>query len=231
MKATTIFADQDQNDKKQNNKSNKKFSTKDVSLTKDEYHEIVKEAYKEGLKAALTEKVQADKTDEESLGKEEGQKAAAVSHAKAHEEAKRKFENISDRHDLEVMRAKTVFPFDLFPDDIIIDTTKVTIVKKQMFATEHVMTIPLKDLSDIHVQTALFLASITIKYMPHSSNPGMLEPVEARVVNLRRQDAIRAKNILKGILVAQSEEIDFTKLAPEEIVNMIEKFGNSEGVS
>lgn len=228
MKGQVIFADKEQDGKKPQSalKNNSK-----VTLSRNEYRDVMKEAYKEGLKSALAEEVRAEQTDETSLGKQEGQKEAAIASVKQHEEARRKLENIADRHDVEILRAKAVFPFDLFPDSIIIDTTKVTIVKKQMFATEQVITVPLKDLADVQVQTSLFLASVTIKYMPHSTNPGMLKPVECQITCLRRADAIRSKNILKGILVAQSEEIDFSKLASEEIVNMIEKFGNSEGVA
>jgi hypothetical protein len=227
MKGQVIFADPEHKEKA----PQKPSTDPEVTLSRDEYREVMKEAYKEGLKAALTEKVKAEQTDDVALGKQEGLKAAKISAEKQHAEARQKLDNIADRHDIEILRAQSVFPIDPFPDTIIIDTTKITIVKKQMFATEHVITIPLKDLSDVHVQTALFLASITVKYMPHSNNPGMLEPVESRISTLKRADAMRVKNILKGILVAQSEEIDFTKLAPDEIMGMLEKFGNSEGVS
>jgi hypothetical protein len=80
------------------------------------------------------------------------------------------------------------------------------------------------------MQTALFLGSLIIKYMPQSNTPGMNEAVELRIANLKRKDAVRAKNILKGALVAKAEEIDIAKLPPVEIVKVIEKFGANEGV-
>ena len=128
------------------------------------------------------------------------------------------------------MRAKSVFPFTLFPDTLIIDTTKVTISKKQLFATEFITTIPLKDLADVTVQTVLFLGSIFLKYMPQSSSPGMNEAVEVRIPNLKRGDAIKIKNILKGALVAKAEEIDIARLSPEEVEEVLHKFGESDGV-
>jgi hypothetical protein len=100
-----------------------------------------------------------------------------------------------------------------------------------MFATENITTIPLKDLSDAHVQTAAFLASLTVAYMPHANTPGMLQLVEIQITSLKRADALRAKNIIKGALIAQSEEIDLAKLSPEEIVNVVEKLGESAGVT
>jgi ribosomal protein L4 len=66
--------------------------------------------------------------------------------------------------------------------------------------------------------------------MPQSTSPGMLEPVNVRIPNLRREDAIKAKNILKGVLVAKAEEIDIAKLSPQEIEEVLHKFGESVGV-
>ena len=128
------------------------------------------------------------------------------------------------------MRAQSVFPFTLFPDTIIIDTTKISISKKQLFATEFISTIPLKDLGDVTVQTVLFLGTISIKYMPQSSSPGMNEPIDVKIANLKRADAIKVKNILKGALVAKAEEIDIARLSPEEVEEVLHKFGESDGV-
>ncbi len=231
-KGGVIFADQNQEEPQTNH------PVKDVILSHDEYRNIVKEAYKEGLQDAVKKNVSPDKQedekkddDEEKKQNQEGKAEAVKQHAQDMQESKKRLEAIAERHDVEIMRVQTVFPFTFFPDTLIIDTTKVTIVKKQMFATEEVITVPLKDLSDTHVQTALFLASLNVKYLPHSNNPGMLKPVEVQINSLRREDAIRAKNILKGILIASSEDIDLAKLTPEEIVNIVEKFGTSEGVT
>jgi hypothetical protein len=249
MKATTIFADQNEDEKPKDKRDPK------LVLSHDAYRKLVKEAYKEGFKDALQEnaenhntpaqdgalseqKKQAKKeyrnrnlTPDQKDGVEEGEKEAVKEGAKRREETKQKLEAIAERHDVELLRATTVFPFTLFPDTIIIDTTKITIIRKQMFATEHITTIPLKDIADAQVQTALFLGTLTVAYMPQSTSPGMLKPVEDHITSLRRQDAIRAKNIIKGVLVAHSEGIDISHLEPEELVNVIEKFGTSVGVS
>jgi hypothetical protein len=66
--------------------------------------------------------------------------------------------------------------------------------------------------------------------MPQSNSPGMNEPVTVRIPNLKRNDAIKAKNILKGALVAKAEEIDIATLPPEEVAEVLHKFGESEGV-
>jgi hypothetical protein len=203
-----------------------------VTISRNDYRELLKAAYQEGLKDAGKEKRKkgtSSKNAKEEI-QEEGRKDAVRTHAKEKEANRQRFETITARQDIELFHQKSVFPFSLFPDTLIIDTTKVTIAKKQLFATEYITTIPLKDLSDVNVQTALFLATITIKYMPQSASPGMNEAVEVKIPNLRREDAIKAKNILKGALVAKAEEIDIAKLSPEEIDKVLHKFGESNGV-
>jgi hypothetical protein len=169
--------------------------------------------------------------DEKESVELEGKEEAIKIHARDEQENRQRFKSITARQDIELLRAKTVFPFTFFTSTIVIDTTKVTLATKQMFATEHVTTIPLKDLSDATIQTVAFLGTLMIRYMPQSNTPGMNEPINVEIPNLKREDAILAKNILKGALVAKAEEIDIAKLSPKEIAEVLHKFGQSEGVT
>lgn len=249
MRNHTIF--NDHHDEEKGVSQTKPQDTTKIQLSKDEYREVIKEAYKEGVADALSKNpqekqiqssIQTEVQKEHHMqpnvsnssrekSKSEGLNEAIKTEAKTQEQTRHKLENMANRHDIEILRIKGVFPFDLFPDTLIIDTTKVTIVKSQMFATENIITIPLKDLADVHIQTALFLAGLTIAYMPQASSPGMLKPEEEQIACLKRSDAIRAKNIMKGIMVAQAEEIDIAKLSPEEVFALIEKIGHSEGIT
>jgi len=229
IKKAVIFSDQNLTEKDE--KNFRSAHAERITLSREEYRQIIKDAYQEGRKETLTENHRTklsrqQKKEIQHKGKEE----AIQQHAKEEEENLQRFKTITERHEIEILRAKTVFPFTLFPDTIVIDTTKVIFSRKQLFATEYVVTIPLKDLSDVTIQTVLFLGSLVIKYMPQSNSPGMNQSVEVRVANLRRVDAIKAKNILKGVLVAKAEEIDIAKLPPHEVVKVLEKFGQSEGV-
>ena len=206
-------------------------SKKKISLSRDDYRQVIKEAYQEGRVDALQDnKEKLSETAEKKQIEQKGKEEAIRKQAEEEQENIQRVETITARQEIEMLRAKTVFPFTLFPDTLVIDTTKVAIARKQLFATEFVATIPLKDLSDVNIQTVIFLGSLIIKYMPQSNTPGMNEPVVIRIANLKREDAIRAKNILKGVLVAKAEDIDIAKLPPEEVVKVLEKFGTNEGV-
>jgi len=237
QRSAVIFSDQDKTEKE------KKPSLPEgsIALSRDEYRQIIKAAYQEGREDALKEKEQekekkttkknthqdAKQEGAEQQGKEEAIKA----HAKTKEENLQRFRTITARQDMKLLRADSVFPFTIFTDTIIIDTTKVTISKRQLFATEYVTTIPLKDLSDVNVQTYLFLGTLTLQYMPQTTSPGTTPPIRVQIANLPRIEAVKAKNILKGALVAKAEEIDIATLSPKEIKEVIHKFGESEGVA
>jgi len=200
-------------------------------LLKNDFREIIKEAYHEGRRDALHEQKKATARKNKNGNRRQKEKEEAInSSIKEEEQTKHRLKTLTTRQEVELLRAYSVFPFSLFTDTLIIDTTKVTIIKKQFFATEYIVTIPLKDLSDTNVQTFLFLGSLTVEYMPQSNSPGMMQPIIVRIANLRRAQAIRAKNILKGILVTRAEDIDIATLTPQEVVDIIEKFGESRGV-
>lgn len=51
---------------------------------------------------------------------------------------------------------KAVFPFDLFPEEIIVDRFKIDIIKKDFFATQSTLTIPLSGTVTVDVYKSLF---------------------------------------------------------------------------
>jgi len=224
IKNTVIYSDED--------KSEETYKTENIiTLSRNEYRRHIDAAYHEGKKDALKESETKDaKKNKLNSIRQKGKEEAIKIHAKETEENRQRVQIITDRNDIEILHIQSVFPFTLFTDSIIIDTTKMSIAKKQLFATEYITTIPLKDLSDVNVQTVLFLATLTIRYMPQSASPGMNNPVVVSIPNLPRSDAIRAKNILKGVMVAKAEEIDIAKLPPEEVVDVLHKFGESSRI-
>ncbi len=236
MKGTVIFADQPTEEQKFRSRQT------DITVTKNELQEAVKEAYEKGVEDAKKELKkeeaptndpdawQANLTAEQREGVKKGEIKAAEEEAKKREQTKQKLDAIADKHDVILFTAKTVFPFSIFPDTLVIDTTKITIVRKQMFATENIITVPHKDIADASVQTALFLATFTLTYTLHTQSPGAAQPITETISSLRREDAIKAKNLIKGILVARAESIDISKIEPDELLNTIERFGHTDGV-
>lgn len=138
-------------------------------------------------------------------------------------EAQKKVTSIAERADNILMKIKSVFPFDLFPNTVTIDSNKVIVVDKAFFASETVTSILLEEVTDIVVESNFFLAQIVITYSHHP-----LRPLHYKIPNLRKHEALRAAEIIQGLLVLRiSEGIDLSKLEPEEIIRQLGEIGKS----
>lgn len=139
------------------------------------------------------------------------------------DEAVNKVESISARSNNVLMKIKAVFPFDFFPNTITIDANKITIVDKTFFASESVISILLEEITDVTVESNFFLGRIIITYSHHP-----LKPETYAIPSLRKKEALRAKDIIQGLLVLRiSEGIDLSKLKPDEITKQLENIGKT----
>lgn len=138
-------------------------------------------------------------------------------------EAQKKVSEIASRSDNVLMKIKAVFPFDLFPNTVIIDANKVTVIDSIFFASETVTSILLEEITDVVVESNFFLAKLNITYSHHP-----LKPEYYAVPALKKREALRAKEIIQGLLVLRiSEGIDLSKLQPDDIVKELTRIGKS----
>ena len=117
-------------------------------------------------------------------------------------------------------RTKTVFPFDLFPDEIIIDENKVDIIVKPFFYTENVFPVLLKNIHGVTINSSVFFASLSLEVIGMENDPG-----EIRF--LWNNDAYRIKRIITGLTTAIKEGIDLSKVPAEELLTKVEEIGKS----
>lgn len=221
---------------KQEKKSPEKTSESEDSLThpnlkipKKVTHKSPKEAYIEGIKDAMKLKGNAgEKVASSKEGTKEGIKEQAKEEAKVEEVVRKKINTITERNDSVLFEAKAFFPFDLFPDKLIIDTTKLSIISKSFFMTEQVTTVNLKDITDVSVETSLFLGNLNVTYLPRTPTPSAVHPSHCKISLLRRSQALRAHNILRGLIIANEEKVDIFKIPLDKLTSTLERFGDSK---
>lgn len=115
---------------------------------------------------------------------------------------------------------EAVFPFDLFPDILTVTANKIDIVQSNFFASRQTSSIPLRDIASVEVQTSPFFATLSIINMRY--------PMEPHVINyLKKNEAIKAKTIIDGLLVALSQGADIAEIEPNTLLKEIEKVGAS----
>jgi hypothetical protein len=160
-----------------------------------EFKKAIEEAYKESLK---------------EISKEE-------------EISKQKFKSLVQKSKKTLLRIKTVFPFDLFPDDITIETNQVNVCIRQFFLTQFTQSISIKNIQDVEVQNGPLFASMTLT--ENGAVPRVLS-----VSYLKKDDANKARRIIQGLVVASQEGIDFTKMPYDDIITQAEELGTARSL-
>jgi hypothetical protein len=116
--------------------------------------------------------------------------------------------------------ARTVFPITLFPHDIIMDRTKITIIKRDFFWSSRVISVQIHDILNVSANIGPIFGSLTI-------SSRVMNSVDHFEVNfLWRGDAIQIKQIIHGYVIAKQSKIDTDHLSREEIVDMLRDLGN-----
>lgn len=137
------------------------------------------------------------------------------------EKAAEKVDDIVTRSTNILMKLTAVFPFDFFPSVITIDANKITIIDQTFFASETVTPILLEEVTDVVVESNFFLGRMIRTYSHHP-----LQPLTYAVANLRKKEALRAQEIIQGLLVLRlAEGVDLSKLQPEEITKELSRIG------
>lgn len=135
------------------------------------------------------------------------------------EESKKLTQLASETSDV-IYEVRSVFPFQLFPDKLIIDTNKITIVRKELFF-KRIIPISYEDLITVMVNRSIIFASIDfdVKRLDRSHNPRgitFLWPAKATI----------AKKYITGILTAKKAGVDFSKLTTTQIKKRLKEIGS-----
>lgn len=101
-----------------------------------------------------------------------------------------------------LFRCKSVFPFDLIPTEVIIDINKVTISTQLFSFGRRMHSFVIDDVSDVFVTSGIFLATLEIIDKNFGSNT-------VKVPKLNPKEALEAKRIIQGLVIAKKMEIDY----------------------
>jgi hypothetical protein len=129
-------------------------------------------------------------------------------------------DSLTTKAQRKLFRIKSVFPFMLFPDELIIDESKINVVSKLFFASEDVRSVPINNIAAVSVETSIFFASLRIVDKFFRDEPLV-------VTYLHKDEAIRARRIIEGLLVIAEEKVDLTTFPPDKIVELLEKIGTA----
>lgn len=118
---------------------------------------------------------------------------------------------------------RTVFPFTLFPDEIILDRTKVTIIKRSFFWSSDVLSFRIEDVLNVSASYGPFFGSVTI------TSRVMSTVDHYEIDRFWRNDAIHLKHMIQGFVIAKHSEINLDELTIPEIIDTLDELGRDTG--
>ncbi len=137
--------------------------------------------------------------------------------------ATQKLDDLAGKSDSVLLKVSTFWPFTFFVNDIIIDPYKVNIIFREFFWSEHIHSVMIKDILDVVVDTSIFFATITIVDQGYIEN-------SICITYLKRKDALKARKIIQGLIIAHRQSVDLSVLKTSQIKDQAEELGKVKGV-
>ncbi|HXH04907.1 MAG TPA: hypothetical protein VNI82_00590 [Candidatus Nitrosotenuis sp.] len=122
-----------------------------------------------------------------------------------------------------LISASTVFPPRLFQDSIIVDRTKVTIIKRTFIWSAEVISIRVEDILNVSTSIGPVFGSINI------SSRVMNSTDHFQVGSFWRSTVIDVKHIIQGYIIARNNNIDTDHLSIQELISTLEELGQDSG--
>ena len=119
-----------------------------------------------------------------------------------------------------LMSISSVFPFDFFPTTINVEATRVTIITRQLFASQ-VHSVDIKDISSVFIETSILFAAITLISKTYSQK-------ELVINNLWKKEAILLRRIVEGLRMFIKKEINTTSFSKEELLSKLQELSETQ---
>lgn len=129
-----------------------------------------------------------------------------------------KLEDLAEKSDQILLKISTVFPFTFFVNDIIVDPYKVNIIFRNFFWSEQIHSVMIRDILDVVVETSIFFATLRIVDQGYTEN-------SINITYLWKKDALEARKIIQGLIVAHRQGIDMSKSDEDGFKTSVENIG------
>ena len=119
-----------------------------------------------------------------------------------------------------LITARTIFPFNFFPDTISIDRQKLTIVHRSFFQVSSTISVQIDDVQIAKVDVGPLFGSV------HLASKYFVDNIQS-INFLKRADAIRIQRLLQGYMIAHHRKIDCGSIDNEQLVILLNELGQS----
>lgn len=123
-----------------------------------------------------------------------------------------------------LMRVKSTFPFDLFPDVLTIDENKITLVCHEL-GYENLHSVFIENITYVTVDTAIIHATLNI-----TDSTSERFPVILSIHHLNKEVAFKTMCLIEGLIAAQKMNINFSLFEPKQLVDKLIKLGEARQI-
>lgn len=122
-----------------------------------------------------------------------------------------------------IFQLKSFFPFEFFPDELVIDSGKITIVKNYFYFSKQMRNISLDDIGDVMIETGPFFATLVI--LDKSAGNVIKEDLKIHYVD--KAKAFEARKLIQGLIICRKEKVDLSGHTDREIREKVEQIGST----
>lgn len=159
---------------------------------------------------------------EEQLIEESGREDSVKSHFKKISTDEHQLDDMVAKSNRIIISASSMFPWDFFANTINVEETRVTIIHRQLFASQ-VHSVDIKSISNVFIDTDLFFASLTIVSATFKEN-------SIKIMKLRKNQAILTRRIIEGMRMFIEKDIDTSKYSTEELVSKLKELSTTKTI-
>lgn len=127
-------------------------------------------------------------------------------------------EQLADANTAVLFQTRTVFPFKLFPAEVKVTRSKITVSNSVFFFEKEVRSMLVKEIVRVEVDQAMFLATVDV----YDRSPN---GVALRITHLWKNDAHQLRHFIEGLMIAQNEGVDVSKVDDKTVVKNVEELG------
>jgi len=115
-----------------------------------------------------------------------------------------------------IISISSLFPWDLFPNTIDVEESRVTFIFRQFLASQS-HSVDIKDISNVFIESSPFFATLQIVSRTFVEN-------NITVGHLDAKKALRVQMIIEGLRTFAEHDIDTSNYEVNELVAKIEEF-------
>lgn len=116
-----------------------------------------------------------------------------------------------------------MFPWDLFPNSIDVEESRITFVFRQFMASQS-HSLDIKDISNIFIESSLFFSTLQIVSRTFVQN-------DIKISHLNKSKAHDIRNIIEGLRTINESKIDTSKYGVDELLAQINELHTTETVA